>query len=912
MSDENAPIPLTRTKLHRPQVAGDHLHRQRLVDRLDQRLHRPLTLISAPAGYGKSTLASCWVERSNLPCAWLSLDDSDNDLRLFLAYFIAAIQSIFPHIGSTTRNYLKATNLPPEALLANTLLNDLDQIKGNYILVLDDYHLITDKKIHDLLSTILSHPPGAMHLVVATRRDPPLPMMELRARGQMTEIRVQDLRFSAGEVTLFLQQVMGMQVDDRIAAVLEKKTEGWVAGLRLAALSLRERTDVDRILGNLPDDNRYVMDYIVSEVLSRQPPAIQDYLLSTALLNRFCAPLCEAICTAGWEPGTCSITGSEFIEQLEKSNLFVIPLDDQRRWYRYHHLFQQLLQRQLEKRIRPGEIAALHKKAGSWFFQNDLLDEALHHFLAAGDITAAINLVKQSRHHVTDQEQWHRLDRWFGLLPQEAVEQDPELLIAKAWLAENRLQIPEMIKLIDQVEAIVASKGSQVLSSAGLAGELGALKAARFYMEGVGEKAISLSQEALEKISLHHASERAFALLVLSFAYQMTGSLRDAQTVLYNALEQAAAYSQTYRSRLMFGLCFISWLETDLPGLLQMAAKVLDLGSKHDLLESISFADYFLGIAHYRRNEVEIAEKHLVSAVKEGRAININTFVHSSYALALTFQVQGRQAEAQEVAGSVMDHALKTGNSALVQTARAFHAELADRQGRSPEALRWAQGYEPEPLAPMLRFYLPHLTWTKVLLAQNTDTARRKAADMLDKMSVFFTSTRNLAVLIDVKLRQALLWDGQGEKETARDALQQAIALAQPGGQIRPFLDLGSPMAELLGRLVDENIASEYIMQVMEAFDSDKAFAQSALPEEIGPAAGPASAEVLFDPLTRREIEILRFMSPGLTNKEIAAKLFISPETVKKHTQSIYRKLKASNRRQAVDRAYQLGILSTG
>jgi LuxR family maltose regulon positive regulatory protein len=910
MPDQIDTLPLIRTKLHRPPVARDHVHRKRLLDRLDQRLHRPLTLVSAPAGYGKSTLVSCWVEACQLPCAWVSLDQDDNDLHLFLAYVTAAIRSIFPHVGSEIRNYLRAADLPPVKLLASILINELDQIEENYLLVLDDYHLISDRKIHDLLSAILSYPPGAMHLVVATRRDPPLSMMELRAHGHMTEIRVQDLRFSVDEVAQFLQHMLDINVDEKTAAVLEKKTEGWVVGLRLAALSMRERADLDRILEDLPDDNRYVMDYMISEVLSSQPPPLQDYLLSTALLNRLCAPLCEAVCTSEEEWGTCRITGSEFIDQLEQTNLFVIPLDDQRLWYRYHHLFQRLLQRQLKKRFRPDEITALHKKAGSWFLQNDLLDEALNHFLAAGDITAAKNLVKQSRHHITDREQWHRLDRWFESLPPEAVEHDPELLIAKAWLAENRLQIPEMIRLIEQVELISARTGTQALSSDGLDGELAALKAARYYLEGIGKKAISSAKEALEKISLHHASERAFALLVLSFAYQISGSIKDAHAVLYNGLEQSEAYSQTFRTRLLFGLCFINWLQADLSSLQQVARQVLDDGLEHDLLESTSFARYFLGIAHYRRNEVERAEENLFSAVKEGRAVNINTFVHSSFALAFTYQAQGRQSEAREVTSRVMDHALSSGNSALLETTRAFQAELAVRQGRGTEALQWAQSYELEPLAPMLRLYLPHLTWTKVLLAQKTDSARRKAAHMLDRMSEFFASTHNSAVLIDVKLQQAFLWEMQAEREKALDALQQAIKLSQPGGQIRPFLDLGSPMAELLRRLSDQTTADDYIGQIVEAFKKDRTVAQQASTQDQAPTAGPTSAGKLSESLTFREVDILKLLAPGKTNKEIAAKLFISPETVKKHTQNIYRKLDASNRRQAVALAYQLGILS--
>ncbi len=427
-------IPLLRTKLKRPPIVGDHVHRSLLLERLDQRRQRPLTLVTAPAGYGKSTLVSSWLETCDLPAAWLSLDETDNDFHLFLSYLLAAVQTVSPTAGKEIQTILNAPQLPPLSILAGILINELDQIKQAFILTLDDYHVIKNKDIHDLLIEILKHPPHAMHLMLMGRIDPPLPLASLRARGEMTEIRLQDLRFTLEETAEYLQKMLGETIEDSIVELLGKKTEGWVTGLRLAVLSLRHREDLDRILADLPNDNQYVMDYMVAEVLSQQPPTMQAYLLNTSILNRFCAPLCDAICVPATLPEACEIHGEEFIEWIVKGNLFVIPLDNERRWFRFHHLFQNLLQRLFTKKISRDDSDALHKQASRWFSENGLVDEALYHSLAAGDIPAAEHLLAQHRHDLMNREQWHQLERWLRLFPAERVEKQAELLLSRAWL----------------------------------------------------------------------------------------------------------------------------------------------------------------------------------------------------------------------------------------------------------------------------------------------------------------------------------------------------------------------------------------------------------------------------------------------------------------------------------------------
>jgi LuxR family maltose regulon positive regulatory protein len=310
---------IIRTKLHRPQVDRNHLHREYLLDRLNQRQHRPLALVSAPAGYGKSTLVSCWLTACDVPSAWVSLDGNDNDLRLFLSYFVSAIQRISSVACGDTESMLKVAHLPPVSVLVRSLLNELNQMEQAFILVLDDYHLIRDKSVHKLVAQLLDHPSARMHLVLISRRDPPLPLNSLRAKGQMVEIRTQDLRFSLGETQTYLQQMTGAPVDNAVAAILEEKTEGWVTGLRLAALSLRHRKDLKRILTELPAENRYVMDYVVTEILSHHPPVLQECMLKISVLSRFCAPLCDAVCQSDTDSGACSIIGRELLELLDKA-----------------------------------------------------------------------------------------------------------------------------------------------------------------------------------------------------------------------------------------------------------------------------------------------------------------------------------------------------------------------------------------------------------------------------------------------------------------------------------------------------------------------------------------------------------------------------------------------------------------
>jgi len=519
MSDNGTAISVLRTKLHRPPVVSDHLHRQRLLDRLNRHRNRPLTLVSAPAGYGKSMLVSYWLETCDISSGWISLDENDNNLRAFTTYFIAAVESLFPGACRKTQTMINGPDLPPVADLGFTLLNELDRIAQPCIIVLDDYHLVTETMVHNLVTELLKHPLQSLHLVIIGRQDPLLPISSLRAKNLLTEIRTNDLSFNNRETLKLLRLITGKQIGSHIAATLREKTEGWVTGLCLAAISMRLKDNPEPTSLELHADAHYVMQYLFNEVFAKQPPRTSQYLLGTAILDRFCAPLCEAVCLPGTEVDSCEHSGWDFITWLKKDNMFLIPLDAENRWFRFHHLFRKLLLNQLKRHFSTEDINALHARASAWFAEKGMIEEAIRHGLAAGDETGAAQLVVQNRQAAVEAERWFELERWLSILPNDIVQQQPEFLLAQAWIHYYQYNYGLISAVLERTESLLGNRPHRQP----LFGEINLFKGIAFIFQGDGERSLKYIEDALEQIPEAHHYTRGIADTFWGVAGQMQG-----------------------------------------------------------------------------------------------------------------------------------------------------------------------------------------------------------------------------------------------------------------------------------------------------------------------------------------------------------------------------------------------------
>ena len=895
---------LIHTKLNRPPVAENFIVRPQLEELLAQSVHKPLTLVTAPAGYGKSSLVSRQMERCDHPNAWFSLDENDNDPGLFLSYFLTAIQRMFPDAVRETFALVNAPNLPSMSMLATSLINELALIDQPFILVLDDYHLIKEQLAHDLLADLLRYPPASMHLVINSRHDSPLSFTTYRAKGHLLEIGLQDLRFSEQETTAYLSQAFKHDIDRTTAASWQEKTEGWVTGLQLAAISMSHHVETRALPSTLLKDTQYLKEYFYSEVFSKQPPEIQHYLLNTAILDRFNGPLCEVLIQSNEKPEMENVNGWEFISWLKKENLFLIPLDAEGNWYRYHHLFKSLLVNLLSRQCDQEQVALLHSRASEWFAGHDLTEEAILHALAAEDAGRAADLVAKAGFQLMDSQEWPHLKRCLAMIPYTEVEQSPELLIFKAWLYHLQRNLSDMTICLQKVEILKESSQPEIVTRVKIIqGHYDALRALASYMAADGKQALAHSQRACEHVPGHHKRARVFANIFRLGSYQMLGDLETGLPIYQEAMKSLALLDEGYRYVFMANLCFIYWMDADLTSLLQNAECALLDKQVKQLPETASMGHYFLGIGHYCLNDLDCAEKHLSLVVNEYAAYNEELFAYSSFALALIYQARRTPGKARKVCAAVLTHAIAAGNALLLQDARAFTAELALRQGRLAEASQWARQFCGKPFMPVYMSYMPQLTQIKILLAQDTVGGRQQAVALLDGLQEFLTSIHNKVFLIDVLALQALLHEAQDNQVIALETLGQAIDLAEPGGWMRPFLDLGAPMKDLFLQMQKKGRYQDYTGQILAAFGEkgfsryDRHTSRYKTPETL---------------LTNRELDILKLAGQRLRDKEIAEEVSISFETVKAHMRNIRKKLSVDSRRDAVAKAIELNILPPG
>jgi LuxR family maltose regulon positive regulatory protein len=908
---------LLQTKLHRPRLPKDLVTRTRLVERLNRDIDRPLILVCAPAGFGKTTLVSNWLRlmatdqpaaATAKPAAWLSLDENDSDLNLFLRYFIAALRTIFKEACPETQALLLARQQPPDAVLYATLSNELEKLPGECILVLDDYHIIQGVEVHNLLIKLTHHWPRPLHLVLISRLEPSLPLDKLRANAMVSEIRTRDLRFTPEEMDIYLSQINITLKSQDALSLLEERFEGWPAGLHLAVLSLRSAGSQESVLKALSRGSINITAYLVDEVLSHQLPAVYSFLLKTSILERFCASLCEAVTEesdSAWSTRLC-------LDWIERAELFLIPLDDRQEWYRYHHFFQEMLQQRLAAEMGPDLVTSLHRLASAWFEAHGLIDEALQHAMAAGDLGLAARQMSAGLRDVINLEDRPTLERWLRLLPEERIQQRPELLMIKAWALEYAWRIDLQTQLLQQVEELLDSGAGDSLPANDLQilrGQILVLRAQQAYFRNQTTAAIDLCRQVLALIPPSWTFVRGGAMFYLGMSMQACGQAQAAERLLLDAYESHRDKNDAYTMLILESLCFNYLNNGQLEQARQLAQVVLQRANLREVAINKNWGDWFFGVVCYQRNELEAAAQHFAEIVENRYTAQITTYRDAIAGLALIRQIQGEISQAWQLVESISQFDLEQQGGEDHRT-RSLRARLMLMQGDLDGAINWVDTFtDLPPVRPLLWLEEPQVTRARILVASGTDADLNLALQILDVLYEIAEQTHNTRYKLEILALRALAWDAQGDTGQADAMLKQAVDLARPGGFIRVFVDLGAPMQKMLRRIARQDHPTKMIRRILAAFQEDnKNLPGNASPAQLRRQSSLANS-ALVEPLTQRELEILALLRDPLSIKEIAFKLNITYATASRHTVNIYTKLGVNGRWKAVARAEELNIL---
>jgi LuxR family maltose regulon positive regulatory protein len=908
---------LLQTKLHPPRLPRDMVTRTRLIELLNQDIHHPLILICASAGFGKTTLVSNWLGHmaadqtmaaAALPAAWLSLDDNDSDLNLFLRYFIAALRTINNQACEGTLALLQAQQQPPSAVLYATLSNELENLPEECILVLDDYHTIHGVEVHNLMGELVLHWPKSLHLVLISRLNPPIPLDSLRARGLISEIRTRDLRFTAEETAAYLSKTQFALMSQKALPLLEERFEGWPAGLHLAAISFRSAGSQEAVLSALSGENPNITGYLVDEVLTHQFPAIQTFLLKTSILDRFCAPLCEAVIgevDPAWHPRAC-------LDWIERSEMFIFSLDNRREWYRYHHLFQELLQQRLFAEMAQEEVNNLHYQASAWFEEHGFIDEALRHALATGHLDLAVCQMSAGLRDILNREDWPTLDRWLRQLPEEKIKQHPELLIIRAWILNFLWKLDLQAQVVQHVAELLDSEVGARLSAEDqqiLRGQVLMLRAQFAYFSNEVEQALVLSKEALALLPTSWTFARGAAILYVGLSMQANGQIQAAERLLLDEYESCVDKTDIYPLIILQTLGYVYLWTGQLEKAKQIGRVLIQGATSSGILIMRNWGDYYLGVACYQSNDLEAADQYFTEILKNRFIAHAAAYRDAVAGLVLIHQIKGESSEAWQMMESISRTDLEETGTEDSRTG-SLHARLMLLQGDLDGAHRWVDTFsDPPPNQPIIWLEEPQVTRARVLVARGTEADLQLAMQIIDILGEIVERTHNTTYKIEILALRALALDAQGYTIEAEVALKQAVDLARPGGFIRVFVDLGQPMQEMLSRLEKQGYSAETIHNILAAFPEEANTLVGSKKSGLPVRRPSPGVSTLVEPLTPRELEILTLLQGPLSIKEIALKLNISYATARRHTINIYAKLGVNQRWKAVARAEELSLL---
>lgn len=855
--------PLLTTKLHIPPTRANLVARPRLIARMNAALRSPLMLLSAPPGFGKTTLLTAWLDQVSLPAAWYSVDERDNDLTRFLTYLVAALGTVEEGAGQQALNWMLTRRKPALETVMTLLSNDIAAIPREFVLVLDDYHLIELQTIHEAMAFLLDHLPPSLHLVIASRADPPFPLTRLRARGQLVELRAGDLRFSPEEAATFLNQQMGLRLTPEQVAMLEERAEGWIAGLQLAALSMQGHDDVAGFVRAFTGSHRFVLDYLAEEVLARQTSEIQEFLLQTSILDRLNAGLADAV--------TGRTDGASTLAQLDKRNLFLIPLDAEREWYRYHHLFDDLLQNRLQH-TRPTQIPELHRRASAWYEQSGFVNEAIDHALLEPDFERAAQLIEQVGLMKLMRSEDTTVVRWTTQLPDEVIRTRPLLALvqAGALMSTGNMELASArLGQVDESQLDGLARGAALL-----------LRSALMMLDTNLPNALAALQDALAKVNaiaadttdpqaeFNHIVALVLSVL-LAFLQTATGQLHAAAETCQRCLELARGMVVTDPWMIVAAYTYIElaelWYEWNDPD------------------ASAQYAKQGLAIARAGRNQ-ELEAYALVQ-------------------LAQIHQLHGDAAGAYALVQQSAELVYKRKVASELRYVATRYAKIMLEQNRLDEAAQVMNALPSEDtFAWMFERGLSAVVRARLLLAQREFAA---AEPELESIIERARGNGQLSTAVEANAVLALARNLGGDKAGARNALEEALRLAEPEGYVRTFVDLGEPvrfMIHDLRLMIRDEPLKIYADKLLKAFPMER--------ESENQKSKIINHEFeLAEPLSERELAVLRLISEGLSNQEIAEQLVVALSTVKTHINNIYSKLGVANRTQALARARELQLL---
>jgi LuxR family maltose regulon positive regulatory protein len=792
-SGSQALEPILRTKLHRPQLNAELVSRDRLIKVMDHAGEVPLTLVSAPAGYGKSVLAAQWVEQLDNPVAWFSVDASDSELRVFLQYFFAAVDTVSPGACDATRELLAAGSLAPVPVLAGYLLNDLDAMAPCAI-VLDDYHRIEPlSPVHELMIRMLEHPPAQFRLVVASRQDPSFDLPSLRAAHRINEVRLQDLRFTGHETSEFLSATTDISVSDEALAHLEREVEGWAAGLRLVSLALRHVRDADAFLERLTGRLPQVQEYLLREVLAAQAAEVRDRMLASSILDRFCAGVLDAVCEPPDTDDQAGLTAADFMKELSKSNLFTVSLDARREWIRYHNLFQELLVSELQRLRGPDHVAALHLRASQWFEGEGLIDEALKHALAAEDVERAAELIARHRHDALNADQWYVLANWLALIPEATVQRHAELLMARAWIVLNyHFRVEAVPPLLDEIESLLGNEpGNEQVR-----GELAVSRGYIFWLMGNGAESLQHLAVALERIPVSHVDFRSNAENVFAQANQMVGRKQQGIRFLDDLLAHPDLPQEMRKTRLLAARVFIHLTAGDLLEAEMANRRLWTVVERGGSAYVRAWTSYVQGLLYLQRCEWEAAVEYLGHSVAQRFIHHARAAVDSMTGLMLAYQALGQKDEAQAALQTLSGYVASLDDPAMESLVVSAEARLAILQGRLGTARRWLEATEPPPGGALLWWIdIPSITRCRAIIAAGSPGGFLKAEAQLKECAEVIEAQHNICQLIRVLTLMATACARQGKTDEALGTLERAVTLARQGDLVLPFVELGTSWA---------------------------------------------------------------------------------------------------------------------